>query len=48
MPVTVKRKPLSELLSDLETGKNITNRAVSGQGFDPLILIKDFYQKGHL
>jgi len=33
--MAVNRKPLSELLSEIQMGNDITNRAISGQGFDP-------------
>jgi len=33
--MAVNRKPLSQLLSEVQMGQDITNRAISGQGFDP-------------
>ena len=33
--MAVNRKPLAQLLQEVQTGEDITNRAVSGQGFDP-------------
>lgn len=33
--MAVNRKPLSQLLSEVQMGEDITNRAISGQGFDP-------------
>lgn len=33
--MAVNRKPLSQLLQEVQMGEDITNRAISGQGFDP-------------
>jgi len=33
--MAVNRKPLAQLLQEVQTGEDITNRAISGQGFDP-------------
>ena len=33
--MAVNRKPLAQLLQEVQTGEDITNRAIRGEGFDP-------------